>query len=81
VGWTVGGGIQYAITNNWSVRAEYRYTDWGRINNTLFSGDAFALAFPGVGFVGNRHIQQNQVQAGIDYKFDLFAPPPVVSKY
>jgi outer membrane immunogenic protein len=81
VGWTVGGGIQYAITNNWSVRAEYRYTDWGRINNTLFSGDAFALAFPGVGFVGNRHIQQNQVQAGIDYKFDFFAPPPVVSKY
>jgi hypothetical protein len=76
VGWTVG-----AITNNWSVRAEYRYTDWGRINNTLFSGDAFALAFPGVGFVGNRHIQQNQVQVGFDYKFDFFAPPPLVSKY
>ncbi len=24
VGWTVGGGIDYAITNNWSVFAEYR---------------------------------------------------------
>jgi outer membrane immunogenic protein len=81
VGWTVGGGIQYAITNNWSVRAEYRFTDWGRINNTLFSGDAFAVAFPGIAFVGNRHIQQNQVQVGFDYKFDLFAPAPVVAKY
>jgi outer membrane immunogenic protein len=84
VGWTVGGGIQYAITNNWSVRAEYRFTDWGRINNTLFSGDTFAVAFPGIGFVGNRRIQQNQVQVGFDYKFDLFGPfgsTPVVAKY
>ncbi|HUI21127.1 MAG TPA: outer membrane beta-barrel protein [Methylocella sp.] len=81
VGWTVGGGIQYAITNNWSVRADYRYTDWGSINNALFGGDAFALAFPGFGFNGNRHIQQNQVQVGFDYKFDLFNPPPVVAKY
>ena len=24
VGYTVGGGVEYAITNNWSVRAEYR---------------------------------------------------------
>ena len=29
VGWTVGGGLEYAVTNNWSVRAEYRYTDFG----------------------------------------------------
>ena len=34
VGWTVGGGLQYAVTNNWSVRAEYRFTDFGRINQT-----------------------------------------------
>ncbi len=32
MGWTVGGGIDYAITNNWSVFAEYRYTNWGCIN-------------------------------------------------
>jgi outer membrane immunogenic protein len=78
VGWTVGGGIQYAITNNWSVRAEYLYTDWGSINENFGAGLAPAA---GAFFNGNRHINQNQVQVGFDYKFDLWAPPPVVAKY
>jgi hypothetical protein len=30
---------------------------------------------------GHRRIQQNQVQARFSYKFDLFAPYPVVAKY
>jgi outer membrane immunogenic protein len=77
VGWTVGGGIQYAITNNWSVRAEYRYTNWG----TLSDGRLAAVAAPGVFFNGNRHLNQNQVQVGFDYKFDLFSPGPGVARY
>ena len=79
-GWTVGGGIEYAITNNWFVRAEYRYTDFGTINEALFSGQLNTL-FPGASFVGDRKIHGNQVQVGFDYKFDLFTPPPVVAKY
>ncbi len=77
VGWTVGGGIQYAITNNWSVRAEYRYTNWGNLRD----GTLAPLAFPGVFYNGSRHLNQNQVQVGFDYKFDLYAPAPVVAKY
>ena len=29
-GWTVGGGVDYAVTDNWSVFAEYRYTAFAR---------------------------------------------------
>ncbi len=79
VGWTVGGGIDYAITNNWSVFAEYRYTNWGSINENNFGG---GLLTGGEFFNGNRHINQNQVQVGFSYKFDLLPPPaPVVAKY
>jgi outer membrane immunogenic protein len=76
VGWTVGGGIQYAVTNNWSVRAEYRFSDFGTIRQDLFGLPVGAF------FNENRRIQQNQVQVGFDYKFDLLPPPPpMVAKY
>ena len=76
VGWTVGGGIEYAITNNWAIQAEYRFTDFGTIRN----GDLAGLP-AGNFFNGHRRLQQNQVQAGFSYRFDLFAPYPVVAKY
>ena len=82
VGWTVGGGLQYAVTDNWSVRAEYRFTDFGRINQTgIFSDTNPLILTPTAAFIGNRRIQQNQVQVGFDYKFNLWAPAPVVAKY
>jgi outer membrane immunogenic protein len=72
-GWTVGGGIEYAIDNNWSVRAEYRYTDYGHIND---------LAINTYGDNISQHLRDNRVQVGFSYKFDMFAPPaPIVSKY
>ena len=77
VGWTVGGGVEYAVTNNWSIRAEYRYSDFG--HPTFYPTNLSALE-PGVYF--QRQLKQNQVQAGFSYKFDLAPPPaPVVAKY
>jgi outer membrane immunogenic protein len=29
-GWTIGSGIDYAVTNNILIRAEYRYNDFGK---------------------------------------------------
>jgi outer membrane immunogenic protein len=74
VGWTVGGGVEYAITNNWSVRAEYRYTDFGRITDPLVN--TFT------GFSVRTHVTDNAVRVGFSYKFDWYTPPaPVVAKY
>ncbi len=30
-GWFVGGGLQYAITEHWSARAQYQYIDLGNV--------------------------------------------------
>ena len=30
-GWMVGGGLQYALCGNWSIRAQYQYIDLGNI--------------------------------------------------
>jgi outer membrane immunogenic protein len=74
VGWTAGGGVEYAITNNWSVRAEYRYSDFGRITEPL------AVSLPGTSV--SRRETDNRVQVGFSYKFDMFAPPgSVLAKY
>ncbi|HLH11704.1 MAG TPA: outer membrane protein [Methylovirgula sp.] len=76
VGWTAGGGVEYAIDPNWSVRVEYRYTDYGRYD--------FVIANPPVsGTIGvHEHERDNRVEAGFSYRFDMFSPPaPVVAKY
>jgi len=75
VGWTAGGGIEYAVTNNWSVRAEYRYTDFGSYNVFLANSTA--------GTVTTQKCEtDNAVTAGFSYKFDVYGPAaPAVAKY
>jgi outer membrane immunogenic protein len=66
VGWTVGTGLEWAVWQNWSVKAEYDYLDFGNrniaINGTFIGG--VPLQF---GLQDNNHI--NQFKAGLNYKF------------
>jgi outer membrane immunogenic protein len=77
-GWTVGGGLEYAVTDNWSVRAEYRYSDFGHYNDyplvtyVVPAGDTLTV---------QHHLTENQVQVGVSYKFGSAAAAPVVAKY
>jgi outer membrane immunogenic protein len=32
VGWTLGGGLEYAVTRNWSIKGEYIYVDLGSLS-------------------------------------------------
>jgi outer membrane immunogenic protein len=72
-GWTVGGGIEYAFTNNWSGKIEYNYMDLGRKEVPLCTvgvpGDCINVSF-------KQHI--NVVKVGINYRF---GQAPVVARY
>ena len=73
VGFTVGGGIEYALTTNFSLRGEYRYTQYGKFVD---------INSPATGAFNTQHHEyQNRVQVGFSYKFDGFSRAPVVARY
>jgi outer membrane immunogenic protein len=65
-----GAGLEYALTDNWSIKGEYMYT---------YIRAGWNVYAPDIGYMSRAtfHI----VRIGLNYKFDLFAPPPVVAKY
>jgi outer membrane immunogenic protein len=67
-GWTVGGGIEYALSPNWSIRAEYRYADFGNFTQP-------APFIFGLGSTVNHHETENAVRAGVTYRFEPFGAP------
>jgi len=56
-GWTLGGGAEYAFTDNWIGRAEYRYYDFG---NKDLDGPAG---------VGGINLNTSTLTVGAAYKF------------
>src|SRR2546429_650216 len=47
VGWTLGGGLEYAFTDNWTAKLEYLYVDLGKThcNAACSGGDPFDVTF------------------------------------
>lgn len=66
-GWTVGGGVEWAFWNNWTVKAEYLYVDLGNQTFTSVpSGRAPNLATTLTETFQNR---TNIVRVGVNYRF------------
>lgn len=64
-GWTAGGGVEWAFTNNWTARVEY---DFVGLNNQSLTVPA---GFPAAGDVittHNRNVQM--VTVGVNYLFN-----------
>jgi len=59
-GWTVGGGIEFALPGNWSAKVEYLHVDLGHFNCGLDCGAAG---------VDNVSMHDNLVRAGLNYRF------------
>ncbi|WP_208434999.1 outer membrane protein [Bartonella phoceensis] len=55
VGYTFGAGVDFAMTNNVIVRAEYRYSDFGK---KKFSNDKYETSY-----------KTNDFRVGVAYKF------------
>lgn len=73
-GWTVGAGVEYAISNNWSARVEYRYTDLGDFNV------ATPTAVIDGASTSNIENKDHAVRVGVSYRFGG-ASRPVVARY
>jgi outer membrane immunogenic protein len=60
VGWSAGGGIEYAFANNFTAKVDYLYVDLGKINcNATCSGvNPFDVTFT-----------SQIVRGGLNYKF------------
>jgi outer membrane immunogenic protein len=59
-GWTIGAGIEHAVTNNVIVRVEYLYVDFGTNTSTVNLGFAFQDTFKW---------QSHIARAGLSWKF------------
>lgn len=59
-GWTIGTGLEYAMTSHWSLKAEYLYMDLGRK----------ALIFPPIAVAPfYTSMTMNVLRAGVNYRW------------
>jgi outer membrane immunogenic protein len=60
VGWTVGGGTEYAVAKHWSVKAEYLYLDFAQ--HQFVRPISLTLA--------DHHTTANIGRIGVNYRFN-----------
>jgi outer membrane immunogenic protein len=75
LGWTAGGGVEYAFGNNWSLRAEYLFLDFGSRDYLAVCSTAVCIADQAPGqapFAWNVHTQMraNIARVALNYKFN-----------
>ncbi|QDM30538.1 porin family protein [Tardiphaga sp. vice352] len=72
-GYTVGGGLEYMFTQNWSGNIEYQYYNFGKTTFASAPLDAY----------GSATSEQHTVKAGLNYHFNLgnFGSGMVPAKY
>jgi outer membrane immunogenic protein len=67
VGYAIGGGVEYALTRNFTLKGEYLYYDLGKV-----SGQTSPLtnaAPPPINFSVSQKVSGHIVRAGVNYKF------------
>jgi len=68
VGWTVGGGLEFAFTGNWSAKVEYLYFDLGSENLFLNYSNLVVPSGP-TGINYNFDTKGQIARLGVNYRF------------
>jgi outer membrane immunogenic protein len=66
VGWALGGGVEYAVNRQWSLKGEYLYVDLGK---TGANATTIAPAFAGFSGSGAVSMTANLARVGVNYHF------------
>jgi len=61
-GWTVGGGIEYAINQHWLIKSEYQFMDLGQKSIS-------AVASDGITDTWKHRPSAHLIKLGLNYKF------------
>lgn len=84
VGWALGAGSEYLVSDNWSVKAEYLYTSLGGITtpiSTSITGQSNGNIAVGYGTNTSGQFGVHQVRAGLNYHAHWWDAAPVVAKF
>lgn len=68
VGAVLGGGMEYAFSDNWSAKIEYLHTFYGHGNVVYANGQSFG-GVPQTFTLSNYSLDTNIIRAGLNYKF------------
>lgn len=60
IGWSIGGGLEYALYNNWQLRAEYLYDQYNSASSTMTGDTPYDLSL---------NPSSQTVRGGLSYKF------------
>ena len=67
VGWTAGGGVEYALNPEWSLKTEYQYFDFGKENFSVVKAYGPSSAF-------EEDLTVHTVKIGLNYHVGNYQP-------
>ena len=76
-GWTIGAGLEWALVNNWTVKLEYLFLDFG--SKEYFPNTINGLNINDLGFNADADI--HTIKLGLNYRFGYGKDPYVAARY
>lgn len=68
-GYTMGGGVEVRATDNWSVKGEYLFSDFGRVSAQGSTFETSEDTWPSTVFTHAVKMKSHNVRFGVNYRF------------